>query len=127
MSEEEKKAIENLKDFFNEAIKYKSCIIIPYNTKSFDTILNLIEKQQKEIEELKEENKQYKIQEDLTFKCLEKTKYMSNYISKDKIREKIENLENYIQENSDEQGYWGSEHQEDIYAKIEILEELLGE
>lgn len=50
-----------------------------------------------------------------------------NYISKDKIKEKIENLEGYIQENSDEQGYWGSEHQEDIYAKIEILEELLGE
>lgn len=53
LSEEEKKAIETLKDFFNESIKYKSCIIIPYNTKSFDTILSLIEKQQKEIERLK--------------------------------------------------------------------------
>ena len=52
MPEEENKAIETLKDFFNEAIKYKSCIIIPYNTKSFDIILNLIEKQQKEIERL---------------------------------------------------------------------------
>ena len=52
MSEEENKAIETLKDF-NEAIKYKSCIIIPYNTKSFDIILNLIDKQQKEIERLK--------------------------------------------------------------------------
>ena len=54
MSEEENKAIGTLKDFFNEAIKYKSCIIIPYNTKSFDIILNLIDKQQKEIEKYKE-------------------------------------------------------------------------
>lgn len=46
------------------------------------------------------------------------------YVKKDKIKEKIEKLEDYIQENSDEQGYWGSKHQEDIYAKIEILEEL---
>ena len=53
LSEEEKKAIETLKDFFNEAIKYKTCIIIPYNTKSFNTILKLIDKQQKEIERLK--------------------------------------------------------------------------
>lgn len=49
----------------------------------------LIDKQQKEIEELKEDIKEYKIQEDLTFKCLDKTKYMSNFISKDKIKEKL--------------------------------------
>ena len=50
-----------------------------------------------------------------------------NYIPKSAIMEKIEELENYIQENSDEQGYWGSKNADEIYNKINILEELLGD
>lgn len=49
------------------------------------------------------------------------------FIPKSVIREKIEELENYIQENSDEQGYWGSKNPDEIYNKIDVLEELLGD
>ncbi len=56
MSEEEKKAIENLKevvDLYND-----ECLITTdYDFKSIEIILNLIEKQQKEIEELKKYKK----------------------------------------------------------------------
>lgn len=48
-------------------------------------------------------------------------------IPKSVIREKIEELESYIQEMSDEQGYWGSKNPDEIYNKIDVLEELLGE
>lgn len=51
MNEEEKKAIETLKDI-NNALKYRPCFSIPHDTKIFDIILNLIEKQQKEIKSL---------------------------------------------------------------------------
>lgn len=50
MSEEEKKAIEIIKDYYQDfAIEHK----YPYLRESIDTILELIEDQQKEIEELK--------------------------------------------------------------------------
>ena len=42
----------------------------------------------------------------------------------DKIRERLEKLKEKEQELSDEQGYWGSS---ELQAKIEELEELLGE
>ena len=55
MSEEEKKAIENLKevvDLYND-----ECLITTdYDFKSIEILLNLIEKQEKEIEELKKKN-----------------------------------------------------------------------
>lgn len=55
-------------------------------------------------------------------------KVLSNdYIPVQKIKNKIEELENYIQENSDEQGYWGNINSDIIYGKIEILEESLEE
>lgn len=76
---------------------------------------------------VKEENKDLK--ED--FRCYTRKVingvFQDEYIKKSKIKNKIEELENYIQENSDGQGYWGTKHQEEIYAKIEILEELLEE
>lgn len=50
-----------------------------------------------------------------------------HFVNKEKIENKIEELEDYIQENSDEQGYWGEKSQEEIYAKIEVLQELLEE
>lgn len=48
-------------------------------------------------------------------------------ISKEKVKDKIEHLEDYIAENSDEQGYWGNINPDVIYGQIEILEELLEE
>lgn len=47
-----------------------------------------------------------------------------NYISKDKIRERLKKLKEKEQELSDEQGYFGSS---ELQAKIEELEELLEE
>ena len=59
MTDEEKKAIEILKDReydFDELYStFRHSFIKPYD-KSIDIILELIEKQQKEIEELKEMN-----------------------------------------------------------------------
>lgn len=46
-------------------------------------------------------------------------------ISKEKVKYKIESLEDYIEENSDEQGYWGNINPDVIYGQIEILEEIL--
>lgn len=58
MTEKEKKAIETLKDL-NHAIKYSTNLMIPSDTKIFDVTLNLIEKQQKELNKEKEKNKEY--------------------------------------------------------------------
>lgn len=45
-------------------------------------------------------------------------------ISKEKVKDKIEHLEDYIAENSDEQGYLGNINPDVIYGQIEILEEI---
>lgn len=59
--------------------------------------------------------------------CLSQELVNKLYIPKQKVKDKIEELENYIQENSDEQGYWGNINSDIIYGKIEILEESLEE
>lgn len=107
MSEEER-AIEILKSFKIELDnveseelptaedRYKKILIVLHeeNFDIFQTILNLIEKQQKEIEEL--ENR---IDLGLDFRNEEIDKYMQeNYISKDKIREILDNTEKNIEE-----------------------------
>lgn len=51
--------------------------------------------------------------------------YVDESISKEKVKDKIEFLEDYIAENSDEQGYFGNINPDVIYGQIEILEELL--
>ena len=63
-------------------------------------------------------------------KMLEKDLFenCSNYvISRQKIKDKIEYLEDYIEKNSDEQGYWGNINPDVIYEQIEILKEILKE
>lgn len=96
-SEEEKKAIEWLKKatFFSERLYAP-------------IILNLIEKQQKEIEALKIIHETYK-------EVVDK----GDFISKDKIKEKIKELDSYIWKD----GYMTKF---DRYAK-HYLNELLGE
>ena len=85
MSEKEKRAIELLKK-----LQKKTPYIIwgdgtPYNkSNQIQTILNLIDNQQKEIEELKHNRDEYKEE---YIKLLNARYY--NYISKDKIREII--------------------------------------
>ena len=60
MSNEEKKTIDELKEEINKPLEVpedKFDTFILYNIESAKNILNLIEKQSKEIEELKEKNK----------------------------------------------------------------------
>ena len=103
MTEEEKQVILNLKDFmYRVDNKYK---LNKTNSKILKDILNLIDKQQKEIEQLANGIRVLGTNPDITTEEIIKEftekpiteKYMaefkSRYISKDKIREKIKKLE----------------------------------
>lgn len=121
MSEEEKKAIEILNN-----IEYKDL----YSDKFYDNrdiVLNLIEKQQKEIEELKEENAEQLevITEWVNGERINDIKH----ISKDKIKEKIKELEEEIEEKQENCLDFTliHEHEIDTNGIIEVLEELLEE
>lgn len=98
-----------------------------------ETILLNYKRALKENEDLKRKNKTLEelLQGNLYelykyYKELADT-YQGNCISKEKIKNKIEYLKDYIEENSDEQGYWGNINSDIIYGKIEILEESLEE
>lgn len=114
MSEEEKKAIEWLKN----ATFFSARIYAP-------SILNLIENQQKEIEELNEIKQQICKEELITQDYVQ-----DNFIAKDKIKEKIKELE----ENNkriEKQFKGGSQNLLQNYieniAQIKILKQLLEE
>lgn len=85
LSDEERKAIEIVKSISeDDLLNYWEGPEEPYN--AIQTILNLIEKQSKEIEELKEDNKhQWEERCKLTFK-------LENSTPNDKIKAKIEDL-----------------------------------
>ena len=113
--------------YWKPPVQYENDPVINFEYKNINALLELyntdrevIEFQEKQLDDyikennkLKEEIKEYKIQEDLTFKSLDKTKYMFNFISKDKIKAKIEELKN-----DDENYYWN---------QINILELILEE
>ena len=82
LSDEEKKAIESLIEIreFANLSSYKDTKISQLN--AIDVVLNLIEKQSKEIEELKKYKEGYKL---LSYS-------LDNYTSKDKIKAKIEKI-----------------------------------
>lgn len=97
MSNEEKKEIEVL-----NYIKNKTPFIFwyedkPYNRKeTINTILNLIEKQSKEIEELKDKNK--KLQDkakELIYEKQQLTSALLDSTPNDKIKAKIEEVEQW--------------------------------
>lgn len=90
---------------------------------SLETILNLIEKQQEEIEELKEaiKERETRLQEEINENCKLKTELYGNSISKDKIRDKILELEEI--KNAFQNDEWKREYN----YKIEPLKQLLGE
>ena len=122
MSEEENIAIETLKEVASDEFDTLGDDISP---KMAQNILNLIEKQQKEIEELKE----MKPLQDLIDTNIIIADYSHNYISKDKIRDKIATLEKEIEEKQ-EHGLDFTlihEHEIDTYAIIQVLKELLEE
>ena len=108
MSEEEKKAIEIIKGLYIEEYDWyedsKYCTghsgkAVTIVENSLKTILNLIDNQQKEIEKLNFENHMIKKwNEQLDTNC----------ISKDKIREKIKEIESYAftsEEEKNQQDY----------------------
>lgn len=97
----------------------------------FKTLLNLIEKQRKEIEKLKEHLNQYYDGKLFTANQLKATEKEQNkyFIHKDKIREKIKELNDnrpYLSKFDD----WKEKEytNEDVTNKcVEILDDLLGE
>ena len=113
-TEEEKEAIDEAKTIVS--IKYGS--IMHIEIRNMEKILNLLEKQQKEIEEKDKLicfNRKYinELEQDLFENA-------SNYvISKEAIREKIKEIE--------ENGYWDFLEKGDCEKTINILKELLGE
>ena len=96
MSDEEKKAIERL-IIYKDKIKDELYPIIDFEEeKAIGIILNLIEKQSKEIEELKNKNK--KLQDkakELIFEKQELTSALLDSTPNDKIKAKIEEVEQW--------------------------------
>ena len=127
MSEEEKKAIENLKevvDLYND-----ECLITTdYDFKSIEIILNLIEKQKKEIEELK--MKLWK--KELIIDGMKEDRRIAveeiqeqYYVSKDKIREKIEEYNKMINATYKDLTHY-ADYRRDVCFEIKnVLNELL--
>ena len=92
MSDEEKKALERIdyiQDFIIENGQYNADV---NDMEYFSKVLNLIEKQSKEIEELKDESKEYQI--GFAQGCYEKDLDWEDKI-KAKMKEKEWSLENY--------------------------------
>ena len=115
MNEEERKVVEHLKE------TSKDRTIIPIDDEILIAV-NLIEKLQKENEELEEINNELEAEKNEAIR-----RYNFETIPIKKVKDKIEYLEDYIEENSDEQGYWGNINPDVIYGQIEILEEILKE
>ena len=98
MSEEEKKALRHIKVNLNDEKKHHKhiykYILGLYDNNSIEIILSLINKQQKEIEELKED---YQILKDdiegHRIAYVDTPGFEEKYISKDKIRELKEKVE----------------------------------
>ena len=91
MSDEEKKALERIdyiQDFIIENGQYNADV---NDMEYFSRIKNLIEKQSKEIEELK------KPKYVINCKTNEITKLTNDFVSKDKIKSKIEEMDIEIQ------------------------------
>lgn len=116
LSLEEKKAIEYIKEFRNEVfegIGNKSIM-----AKNIDILLKLVDKQQKEIEKY---NKVFENVEETTLyadgKEIHKLIELTDFISKDKIRKKIKELDNITY----------AECIERAEEDIKLLKELLGE
>lgn len=110
---------------------YEDIVSYGFDLKTIRTIEELIKivKQQQEkiegYEKLVEAINEFKrLKRPVMELVHEMNKFEDEFISKDKIKEKIEKLKDIEQEMNDKQCYWGiGEHQ----AKVGILEELLKE
>ena len=125
ISEEEKKAIELLEDIKNNSWTTK--YIMSSDSKNAELLLNLIEKLQKENEELKGENEYNKLLLELknNFTIDKKTgNYKWNVIEIQKIKDKIEELK---QKAINYGIFIDKDESFNIESKISILQELLGD
>lgn len=111
MTEEEKKAIEDMNRFANSIDM--SCV----SARQMQIVLNLIEKLQKENEELEEINNELEAEKNEAIR-----RYNFETIPKQKVKDKIEELKQEI-ENLPTEAYPIIE--DDLQIKIEVLEELL--
>ena len=119
LSDEEKKMLEIFKKEVekeqNEYEQVNEYTKFYYNNHKF--ILNLIEKQSKEIEELK------KPKYVINCKTNEITKLTNDFVSKDKIKAKIEELENQKRQWIEDRD---NKHKDsEIIYTIEVLQSLL--
>ena len=151
MTDEEKKAIDILINEIADIVISEYCTHCKicenedtecYYTKVIDIVYNLVQKQSKEIEELKKykegykllslvEEQQHKIEKLINANDnLKKTKRIKNmeyvnqnYVSKDKIKEKIKELENQKRQWIEDRD---NKHKDSeiIYA-IEVLQSLI--
>ena len=132
LSEEEKEAMEELKEEINKPLELPEDIFSTYilcDIEKAKTIINLIEKQQKELEEYKKRliptpDNPVPIEYQMAMYVDKR-----DYISKDTIKAKIKELEKEIEE---KQEYCPDftlmyEHEIDTNAIIKTLQELLGE
>lgn len=118
LSDKEKHAIENIKKEFE-----KNHILPDIANEDLGILLNLIEKQSKEIEELKEKNK--KLQDkakELIFEKQELTSALLDSIPNDKIKAKIEEIDKAYEDSKNEDGE--SEYYYPNYT-VEVLQSLL--
>lgn len=120
-TEEEKKSLKFLTDKRDEAyglMQFEDGEIYQLAEEEFNnylTIEEIIDKQQKEIEELKYKYKKYgKV-------LFTEDAIKENYVSKNKIREKIKEIEDSLKEDCI------ALHEFQRLAKIDVLKELLGE
>ena len=145
MTKEENRAIEDSRCLIYELNNHKDKDFIGrlyYKNKpieeNLEILLNLIEKLQKENEELLEvkvstsaHNRILELEkenEELKERIREHTLLISpyyikeNYIPIQKIKDKIEELKKKVEELTDDKGYWGGS---DLLDQIEVLQELL--
>lgn len=126
MNKEENEAIKYLEFLINEKCECEAC---QRTKKEYKIILNLIERQQKEIEELMKICDSYKSASNHCVEIFSDT-INPNYISKDKIREKIKNIKENIETLNDSANFDSAYVQTELEyqrTKKEILQELLEE
>ena len=119
LSDEEKKALERIdyiQDFIIENGQYNADV---NDMQYFSKVLNLIEKQQKEIEELKEDK--YGLEEEVQIQAKQLIEIDGNYISKEESGQKERKA--YIKGTNDAHELCNKMWKDKIKAKIEEQDE----
>jgi len=111
-----KKAIKSLKEF-------AYTIHGTLSAGEAEIVLNLIEKLQKENEELKAlDLSNSKIIANMSTRHFQDREKIRKSIPVQKVKDKIEELKKKVEELTDDKGYWGGS---DLLEQIKVLQELL--